>query len=436
VWPVGTEEPTDWTISAINAEARLQGSGQFGVTAYGTGSITNGPVNVSVDNLVVRGQGGDTPHVAPTARIASDANGLAVAFDGTGSEAADGATITGYEWNFGDGDTSTAAKPNHTYSANGTYAVTLTVTDSTGARSTAATASLTVAHVAPTARFDATATGFDVAVNGSASTAASGASLTYQWTWGDDSAAGSGATATHTYGAEGSYDITLKVTDSKGATDSVTKTVQASDASFIVRDEFGRNVTSGWGTADTGGAWTAGTGFSVADGVGKILVGKSQTRIASLDSVSAREIDERVTFSTDKVADGGGMHLNFVAQKTTEGEYRAKLRISSAGVIAVGLAKVVGTTETLIANRNLTGYTHAADTKVNVRFQTVADGASTILRVKVWPEGSEEPTAWWVTTTDAEAVLQAAGQVQVRAYATGTVANGPVTVSIDGLSIK
>ena len=436
VWPVGAEEPQDWTISAMNAESRLQGTGQFGVTAYGTGSITNGPVIVSVDDLVVRGAGGDTPHAAPTARIASVENGLAVAFDGTGSTADGDADIAGYEWNFGDGATSTNAKPDHTYSANGSYTVTLTVTDSAGMRSVAATANITVAHIAPTARFDATATGLGVALNGSASTAASGASLAYQWTWGDDSAAGSGATATHTYGSEGSYDITLKVTDSKGATDSVTKTVQVSDGTFIARDDFGRDIAGGWGTADTGGAWTAGAGFSVSDGAGRILVGKSQTRIASLNAVSARDTDARLTFSTDKVADGGGLHLNFVAQRTSEGEYRAKLRISSAGVIAVGVAKVVGTTETLIANRNLSGYTHTAEAKVNVRFQTVAEGAGTTLRVKVWPEGTEKPTAWWVTTTDSESALQTAGQVQVRTYATGTVTNGPVTVSIDGLSIR
>ena len=39
-------------------------------------------------------------------------------------------------WNFGDGGTSTATNPSHTYAAAGTYAITLTVTDNGGMAST------------------------------------------------------------------------------------------------------------------------------------------------------------------------------------------------------------------------------------------------------------------------------------------------------------
>lgn len=42
--------------------------------------------------------------------------------------------ITSWLWNFGDGSTSTAQNPSHTYSINGTYTVSLTVTDHTGSQ--------------------------------------------------------------------------------------------------------------------------------------------------------------------------------------------------------------------------------------------------------------------------------------------------------------
>ncbi len=51
-----------------------------------------------------------------------------IMFNGTASFDLDG-TITSYAWNFGDGTTGTGVTPTHIYSANGTYTVTLTITD-------------------------------------------------------------------------------------------------------------------------------------------------------------------------------------------------------------------------------------------------------------------------------------------------------------------
>lgn len=48
-----------------------------------------------------------------------------------------GATPSSYQWNFGDGQTSTAALPSHIYSTPGNYTATLTVKDSSGATATA-----------------------------------------------------------------------------------------------------------------------------------------------------------------------------------------------------------------------------------------------------------------------------------------------------------
>ena len=40
-----------------------------------------------------------------------------------------------YLWNFGDGSTSTAVSPSHTYISQGTYYATLTTTDANGCKS-------------------------------------------------------------------------------------------------------------------------------------------------------------------------------------------------------------------------------------------------------------------------------------------------------------
>ncbi|MFD0322227.1 PKD domain-containing protein [Lysobacter gummosus] len=82
--------------------------------------------------------GGNT---APVANFSSSASGLTVSFTDSSSDS-DG-SIASRSWNFGDGTTSTATNPSKTYSAAGTYTVTLTVTDNGGLTHTK-TASVTV----------------------------------------------------------------------------------------------------------------------------------------------------------------------------------------------------------------------------------------------------------------------------------------------------
>ncbi len=74
------------------------------------------------------GGGENLPPVASFA--AASCTGLACDFTDTSTDY-DGSVVS-WSWNFGDGVTSAAQNPNHTYAADGTYPVTLTVSDDDG----------------------------------------------------------------------------------------------------------------------------------------------------------------------------------------------------------------------------------------------------------------------------------------------------------------
>ena len=74
--------------------------------------------------------GGPPPNQGPVADFSYSATNLQVDFTDASSDA-DGAVV-GWLWDFGDGNTSTQASPQHTYAAASVYDVTLTVTDDDG----------------------------------------------------------------------------------------------------------------------------------------------------------------------------------------------------------------------------------------------------------------------------------------------------------------
>ncbi|MCE9687892.1 immune inhibitor A [Shewanella sp. AS16] len=84
--------------------------------------------------------------IPPSAAFTQQVSGLSVNFSNA-STAGVGSLV--YHWNFGDGQSSELASPSHSYSAGGTYTVTLTVSDSQNNVSSASTQLSLVAPAAP-----------------------------------------------------------------------------------------------------------------------------------------------------------------------------------------------------------------------------------------------------------------------------------------------
>ena len=378
----------------------------------------------------------------PVAAFTSSTSGLTLSANGSGSSDPDG-TVASYSWNFGDDKTATGATTSHAYAAAGTYQVTLTVTDDDGATASV-TKPVTVTapgNTAPVAAFSAPATGLRVAVDGGASTDADGTVQSYAWNFGDGGTA-TGVTASHDYAAAGTYAVALTVTDDKGASNTATKqvTVTAPGApSTIATDTFTRTVTNGWGSAATGGAWTAngsGTLFGVDGVAGSIRMASAGAGPSQLlNTVSAANLAGTVDLTLDKAPTGNGVHGMVFLRKNGTSDYRVKVRLSP-GSTAIQISKVVSNVETSLLTQNVAGLTYQAGDTLRLSFQIAgpAAGQATI-SAKVWKVGATEPAAWQATRSDNTATLQGAGSFGLQAYLGSSATNAPVVARFDNLNI-
>ena len=155
-------------------------------------------------------------------------------FTADGSESTDDGEIASYEWDFGDGATASGESVTHAYDENGTYEVTLTVTDSADNEDTD-TATVTVVEESedaePSAHLDASpessSVGETVSFDASGSSDDDGIEE-YRWDFDGDGEVDrttTQATTEFAYGAAGEYDATVTVVDTAGQTDTAAKTV-------------------------------------------------------------------------------------------------------------------------------------------------------------------------------------------------------------------
>lgn len=160
------------------------------------------------------------PYKAPvTSFAASPLTGTAplnVSFSNTTT-----GTVTSWSWDFGDGTTSTAQNPSHTYSVAGSFTPSLTATGPGG--TTKVTASTPIKVTTPTTTVTAPVAKFTVSpLSGTApltvafSNTTTGTVTSYSWNFGD----GTSSTAqspSHTYSAAGTYYPILTATNSAGS---------------------------------------------------------------------------------------------------------------------------------------------------------------------------------------------------------------------------
>jgi PKD repeat protein len=126
--------------------------------------------------------------------------------------------VTSYKWTFGDGTTSTAQSPAHTYSAAGTYTVSLTATGPGGSNTQTRSNYISVSGTAtaPVAAFTANKTSGTAPVAVQFTSTSKGTISSHAWKFGD----GTTSTAQNpikTYSVPGTYTVSLTVTGNAGS---------------------------------------------------------------------------------------------------------------------------------------------------------------------------------------------------------------------------
>lgn len=175
------------------------------------------------------------PNQPPVAQFTYTCNQNVCSFDGRTSTDENASSLI-YSWSFGTQGTAAGPLPQKTFTAPGTFPVTLTVTDEWRVARTSAVQNVTVVeppgNVAPVPTFAWSCTGLTCSVSsqGTADPNA-GDVIAYSWSWGDGTPPATRASpAAHAYAKAGTYTITLTTTDGWGRAASTTREVVVSES--------------------------------------------------------------------------------------------------------------------------------------------------------------------------------------------------------------
>jgi PKD repeat protein len=166
--------------------------------------------------------------VPPTVEATSDASRgpapLRVQFNAAGNDPDGPEDDLLYTWDFGDGGTSLAQNPAHTYNAPGTYTAKVTVSEASGATAIDTVEIVVtdpVGNRAPSVEAGALPASGDAPLEVLLTAQGSdpdGDSLTYSWDFDDGTPDGSGRSVTHMFEDGGTYMVKVTASDGRGGT--------------------------------------------------------------------------------------------------------------------------------------------------------------------------------------------------------------------------
>jgi hypothetical protein len=221
---------------------------------------------------------------------------------------------------------------------------------------------------------------------------------------------------------------------------------------FHLTDYFNRTVTDGWGANDSGDVYTleAGTlsNFDVngTSGTINLITSGEQLIIVPKTSVHEHGYEVRGIISLDKIPATDSIIVHVM------GGYSTKDPSITTKSFGAQITFSTSSTFTMVASRIGSGNSsgtnsipYAAGESWNFRIQAITRPPTsptsmyTLNRRKLWKVGTEEPlwsTAATTETTVSTPYTVTPGPVLIRAYASSSVSNLPILVTLDDLEFK
>jgi hypothetical protein len=216
----------------------------------------------------------------------------------------------------------------------------------------------------------------------------------------------------------GAHEFRVRGVDSTGNTDATPATDSWTvESALLASDPFERLVAAGasWGSAATGGAWTAqfttgGSAYGVSGGQASIAKAAGSTYGQTL-AVNKADVDVVARASWNQPAAGGNLIPFSLLGRYANGNnhYRAELRQTPAGALQLAIVKIVSGQTTVIASAKQVAASYTVGSFWRMRFQI--DGQT--LRARAWADGTAEPNTWTHSVDDSQ--LGSAGAVGIRA---------------------
>lgn len=175
-------------------------------------------------------------------------------------------------------------------------------------------------------------------------------------------------------------------------------------------DAFGRTVSAGWGSTDSGEAWTVPNGsggtvqasdYDVASGAGTMYVPVAEAyRYAYLDDINVRDVDVAVTVTVAQATGGSLFPANILLRGDSDLTYiRGRVELTTANAVNIVIINRANTV--ILGSATVDGLTHTGAGQP-LRVRMVAAGTRYYMRV--WAAASAEPDEWHLTVTDTSEV--------------------------------